>query len=795
MMKKHISGLVFLCMVAAAAMFPLSVFSLPSISKSSIKVGMSPRIQKNSWSSLNCSISNPDQKSYEAYLRLVDENTFMGRRTVFSDTLLIPQNAVINYTTEILIEEGENYHVELYVEDKRVPGVDTIIIKNMSEREEQFYILNDSFTVSMGSVNQLEVFKKKTFQLTLPSKDVPFHWSAYKSCLAIVVLRPDFEKYSARQFRGIIDYVKQGGIIIFADPVSTLEAAKTPLAEILPVDPTRIRKISELNSIIPFFPGFKNWGELNLVDFLECYPLENSIVWMKEGQFPVFAWKKFGFGESRFSAVSLSGDVLDKTGAWEKIMMFFLNHQVRFADTKKIMTCLDEMTGYTVPGVAAVKTVFFWYFLMLAVLTAVGMYFRKTNFTLAGSVILSLGVTMWVFNMISAGAANTSSMLVAAIEARYPLSDSNVIDAYYGVFSRKDTIETFNSGSEDVKISSINQSLNRFAAANFGDDPSQGIMSKSQGEPIEVMTSFGVASVSNLNIKANTTRQMNATLSVFRKDDAEKFALPEITYGEKGFSMKDWQAPSDFKFDSAFLTFPSKAYPLTVSAGKVTFNPVAGETYFRGDNISMALADVVRTGFKNTKPGIAFIGGGATGLNFGEKAGCQTRIINFIPVSEKCESSKVSIPSELIVLSAGDTASKSLMPYNDFMTPFNSQNSSDYKISFKLPPEFAMISPEEIEISLSYMNDSNSIVLQPSLMIGAKTIAPDKKSGDKYVFTKDLDKVINPYSGEGVILLSVNVTNSISSISEKLRANKWIMKEFSVGVKGQLRPNIAPFSY
>ncbi|MFZ2654312.1 MAG: hypothetical protein WAX69_05310, partial [Victivallales bacterium] len=580
MMKKHTAGLFLLCLLTAVYMFPLSVFALPSISKSSIKVGMSPRIQKNSWASLNCTIVNPDQKPYEAYLRLVDENTFMGRRTVFADTLLVPQGAIINYTTEILIEEGENYHVELYVENKRVPGVDTVIIKNMGEREEQFCILNDSMTVSMGSVNQLEVFKKKTFQLTLSSKDVPFHWASYKSCLAILVLRPDFDKYSARQFRAIIDYVKQGGIIIFADPVSTLEAAKTPLAELLPVDPVRIRRISELDSLVPFFPGFKNWGELNLVDFLESYPLGNSIVWMKEGQFPVFAWRKCGFGESRCSAVSLSGDVLGKTDAWERIMVFFLNHQVRFADTKKIMTCLDEMTGYTVPGIALVKKVFFWYFLLLALLTAVGIYFKRSNMTLAGSVILSMAVTMWVFNMISAGASNTSPLLVAALEARYPSAGSNVIDAYYGIFSRKDTVETFNSGSENVKISSINKSMNRFAAANFGDDPSQGIMGKAQGEPIEVLTSFGVASVSNLNIKANTTRQMNAALSVPRKEDAEKFPLPEITYGEKGFTMKDWQAPSGFKFDSAFLTLPNKTYPLTISSGKVTFKPVTEEAYF-----------------------------------------------------------------------------------------------------------------------------------------------------------------------------------------------------------------------
>ncbi|MFZ2656838.1 MAG: hypothetical protein WAX69_18030, partial [Victivallales bacterium] len=205
--------------------------------------------------------------------------------------------------------------------------------------------------------------------------------------------------------------------------------------------------------------------------------------------------------------------------------------------------------------------------------------------------------------------------------------------------------------------------------------------------------------------------------------------------------------------------------------------------------------DVIMTGFKNTKPGIALVGGGGTGLNFGEKAGCQTKIINFIPLSEKCETSRVCIPPELIVLSAADTASKALMPCNDFVAPFSSQNSSDYKIRFKLPPEFAMISPEEIEISLVYLNDSNSIVIQPSLMIGSKTIIPDRKSGNKHVFTKDLDKAINPYSGEGVIQISINVTNTISTISEKLRANKWIMKEFSVGVKGQLRPDIAPFSY
>ncbi len=795
--QKHSAFMISSFVLAAFCLLQFPALSLPNISKSSIKVGMSPRIQKNTWATLNCTINNPDAKSYEGYLRLVDENTFMGRRTVFADTLLIPQNAVLNYATEIFMEEGENYHVELYVENKKIPGTDTIVIKNMSERDEQFYILNDSYTVSMGSVNQLEAFKKKTYQLTLTAKDVPFHWSSYKSCLAIIVLRPDFDKYSSRQFRAMIDYVKQGGIMIFADPVSTLEASKTPLAELLPVNPVRIRKISQLDSISAFFPNFKNWGELNLVDFLESSPLDDSIIWLREGQFPMFAWKKFGFGESRFSAVSLSGEILDKTGAWEKIMLFFLNHQVRFPDTKKIMTCLDEMTGYTVPDVGVVKKIFFWYFLFLAVLTCAGIYFRRSNMTFAASVFLSLFVTYSVFSMISSGSSKTKSMLVAALEARFPATESKVTDAYYGVFSRNDTVTSFNTETENAKVASISQSVNRFIGANLGDDPSKGIMGRTQGEPIEVLTTYGVPIVSNMNIKANTTRQMNANLMLpAAKDEVlGKDRLPEVTYAEKGFSMKEWKVPEGIKFESAFLTFPNRIYPLNVSGGSVSLNQAAGESYFRGDNIALAVADVIKSGFKFTKPGIALIGSGDTGMKFADNVGCQTKIINFIPITEKCETGKVYVGPEQIVLSAADTASRALIPGNDFTAPFSSQNSADFKITFKLPPNFAMINPEELEIRMVYLSDGNAIGIQPALIVANKPVPADRKSGDSFIFTKELDKVINPYTGEGIIQLSVNVNNTGSSISEKLRANKWMMKEFSVGVRGQLRPNIAPFSY
>ena len=54
---------------------------------------------------------------------------------------------------------------------------------------------------------------------------------------------------------------------------------------------------------------------------------------------------------------------------------------------------------------------------------------------------------------------------------------------------------------------------------------------------------------------------------------------------------------------------------------------------------------------------------------------------------------------------------------------------------------------------------------------------------------------INPYSGEGVLVLSVELGNANTSLSERLRANKWFLKECSIGVKGRLRPDIAPLAY
>ena len=122
-----------------------------------------------------------------------------------------------------------------------------------------------------------------------------------------------------------------------------------------------------------------------------------------------------------------------------------------------------------------------------------------------------------------------------------------------------------------------------------------------------------------------------------------------------------------------------------------------------------------------------------------------------------------------------------------------------------------MMIPEEIDVKLVYFNDSLSVGVVPKMLLSAgqseaanktvgkglpeKMISGDKKSDGGYVFTKDLDKVLNPYSGEGILVLSVNLKNGDTSMSEKLRANKWMLKELSVGVKGRLRPDITPLSY
>ena len=782
--------------------------ALPALSKSSIKVGMSPRVQKNTWAALTCTIDNPDSKSYEGYLRLVDEGSFMGRRTVFSENLTIPANASLKYGADIMVEDSGNFHVELYIENKRVPGVDPVVIQTMNEKEEQFCVLNDSPDVSMGAVNQLDAFKKKCFQLQLSYKEVPLHWSSLKSFLAIIVLRPDFKSYSSRQYRAIIDYVRQGGIIIFADPAGALEAVKTPLAELLPVNPLRIRKITGLQSVKKIFPEFKEWGEANPVEFLESYPRKNSLVWLKERQFPVFCWKKAGLGESRFSAVSLSGDVFEKTGSWEKTMMFFLNHQSRLADTRKISGCLDEMTGYTVPGVGVVKTVFFWYFLFLALITGAGIYFRKGNIAFAGAVILSLIVTFCVFGMVSSGTAKNTSMLVSSVEARYPAGDTRAVDAYYGIFSRKDATETFMCKDENTRFSAIVPGFSRMFAS-IGDDSAKGLMGKKTTDPVEVLCAYGIPQVFKLNIRTSTTRQLNAMFSVDVPADNE-IPLPEITYTGKGFSFKEWQCPRDLKYDFAFLAFPGRIMPLGGRAGKLSYNPDINESFFRGDNIMVSLADSLRFGFKTLKPCIALVNTGETSMKFND-SGYQSRIINFIPVRENFENENIYVGPESIVLSAADSSSRAIIPGNELLSQIYSQSSADYKIFFKLPPVYSMMIPEEIDVKLVYFNDAMSVSVVPKLLFSSgqpevanktggkgmseRQISGERKSNTEYVFAKDLDKVINPYSCEGVLVLCVNLGNADTSMSEKLRANKWLLKELSIGVKGRLCPDIAPLFY
>jgi hypothetical protein len=302
---------------------------------------------------------------------------------------------------------------------------------------------------------------------------------------------------------------------------------------------------------------------------------------------------------------------------------------------------------------------------------------------------------------------------------------------------------------------------------------------------------------------------MNAMFSVdapLNKD----ISLPEITYTEKGFSFQEWQCPQDLKYDFAFLAFPGKIMPLSGKSGKLSYDPNINESFFRGDNVMVSLADSLRFGFKTMKPCIALINSGETSMKFND-SGYQSRIINFIPVREKIESEKIYIGPESIVFLAADSSSKAIIPGNELLSQIYSQNSADYKILFKLPPMYAMMIPEEINVRLVYFNDTMSVTAVPKMLLSSgqpvsankpkgkgmteTQIQGEKKSNTEYAFTKDLDKVINPYSGEGVLVLSVNLKDTGATMSEKLRANKWLLKELSIGVKGRLRPGIAPLSY
>lgn len=784
-----------------------------------LRSGYSLRVSRYGYGELSCTIENGDSVAHNVSLKLIMEEGFgQSQSNLFTEAVLVPPHTSMIYQSPVMAENSERCRVEAFVDGKRLSGNDQqIIIKLLSGKDVQIGSLNDDPDTSFGSFVQLPEYKDKYFSVDFSASTCPSEWFRFKDLTALIVMKPDFRKYSAAQFQAVLDYVYQGGTIIFADPESAIKAAETPLVDLLPVKPLKTRLIGDLPELKKLVPAFKGWPANNAV-FLESAPSGNGIDILKEGEYPLFRWKKYGLGSSRFSAVSLSETNFATKAIWAKIVEEFFKHQAYFPSEESFSACLDEMTGFPVPGTWFIKLLLAIYFAVFAGLAAWGIWKRKSAQAWLAATAFAFLMTCFILAK-AESITGKKGKILSSVKVDFKGGASDPSTTYCSFFADKDMLLSINTGLENVTINTIPPSkasllpsgISMMAMNNMRADPSRaGGPAAKIKSPIEIVRKNGIQSIENLKIPTKTSRQFKMSTSSPGKaiDEAD---VPTLTYSPQGISFS-WGRIDGSKAEKVFLLFQNGIVELSRRSGSFPVS-MGKASFIETDAVARTLRDAIESGMTKNSPCVALVSSSSsTTLKLPENTFIQGKNIEIIPVTEYSQSAAIDIPAEEILLVAADTSSRMVMPGNKILNFMESRGALTYMFKFTIPPAFSRINPEEITVNLHYRNQGGNINVRPLLSSNGKKIDLMKKTskynplektlkassvnGTFYTFKGSaVANAIDQFSGCGYLVLDAVERNPNVSINSKLKANSWAPVSLSISVKGKLPGSQVPFKY
>jgi hypothetical protein len=749
----------------------------PRLERPRLSYATSPRIHRYSWGQLGCLLQNPDTRPREVAVRLLmDAQGGMNQRTVMTRHVQIPARAEMYYRSLAMVEDADQYKLELFVGDRRVPGAESMAFRLLSDREAQMAVINDADELSFGSFSSYDALKERWRTAFFRAADLPDAWPFFQYTHAVILLAPDFSRCSDRQLMSLREYVVQGGRLILAHPRAIQAMAESSLADLLPLMPLRQREITTLPSLARYAPGFRGWVE-ETQPMLECEPVGDGVTLLAEGDLPVFRWRRHGLGEVRASAIPLTEDGLRQAAAFLPLAKVFLGTQPLYADRSHAERCLDEMTGFSVPGPGVVRRIFLVYFLLLAALMTLGFRIRRSMLAWGVGAALGVLVTALVLHRAARGGGTQDGRLLAMLE----IGSDSVTEGYYGVFSQKDTTVDMDMPDGQSLPSAIPPPGSAFRLGMMG--------AEGGGEPVEISVHGGTFGIRGLTVRSNTSR----TFTVLAGSGSPPAALagavaPEVILGGDAPAFTPWPLPEGRRPEAAWLLFPSGALPLAVEKGALML-PRRDGAAFQGNEIVRSVQDFLQVGSRKPTLCLAWLESVDEGrFPTPDQTTCRGRRITLVPVREAWQAGpdgEFVVEPEQVVLSAADSSTRMLMAGNRLREDGSAPRMiQDMTLRFHLPSAWAALSPSRIELVYDLVNPAGNLTVTPVLIPdpgvgmpvpiqGAREI-PAREDGRQHVFAEGLDGLLDPHEGTGLLRLKfVNRDDERGDGVVNMRLNHW----------------------
>ena len=533
----------------------LAAPAAPRIEGAMLRYGSSPQVLPNSWAYLSYILQNPDSEAAEVVLSVRPNKP---GATVFDKRLTLPPRTRCEGRMAITPAATLQYEVALLFEGRRIDHYEVISSFSRNHDRTRLLFINDGDAI--GNTERLvggAGLTRRARTSAVRALDVPHHWLGFGDAQAVVICSPDFVQMTAQQFRAIAEFTKRGGTLLFIRPRGILDAARTPLRELLPVQPLRIRLVETL-------PALENWakqywtrrfmpgGGADLTElpterarlhiregfsFVESVPYGQGVTTLRQDEFPICRWRRFGLGRVGVFTVNPNTDNMEASAAmfaaWNHFYAWMrrplvLAHPV---SGQTLRDLLQVLTGFDIPSHTVIQTVLAAYFVVLLALLLVGYqrgrHHRAWLLATGTGLLLTAGIFLAAYLQHANRPGKSASML----DLRATTAEHCSGQAILNMFAKTDCRPAFTAPSDTIAFRAL-------AAPEETEDASVRL---SMEAPLRVVAMRTENSIPNLSLQALRARTVAAA---YRLAPRPPTPTPVLRYGATGTSLEPWPLPA-----------------------------------------------------------------------------------------------------------------------------------------------------------------------------------------------------------------------------------------------------------
>ena len=639
-------------------------------------------------------------------------------------------------------------------------------------------ILNDDGDAP-GGFKQNPYLNRPLFPVNFRADKLPRHSELYRSLCALIVVKPDFSKYTAEQFAAIQEYVLNGGLLIFADPEGTLAAASTPLAELLPVEPLGIRLVPSAD----LQRKRKKHREVNPHEIKVLDSVEKSGQKVQsmssDSPFPLFQESRYGLGTVRVLAFA---PLTDNFPGDRSTADFYLAKLLSGPDLQQSFAAfrepLDRLTGFAVPQTETVRNLLVLYFAVLLVILVLGFRCKRhISAWLAGTAVavIMTGLLLHYVNR-TLGKRGALAAVLKVVNAELPGSSCN----YISLYASSAVKTTVNPGSAHNLYEML--PFQRFFAFSRG-------MDNLNSSPLDLRMQPGDSMlIRDMSLAARSSRQIIEYQFADRlTDPAGDWRTPCLELSRTGLKLKPWKVPNSGRAEAVFVLFPNGSQAAEISKDGIC--TLKSHDSAIADPLIADIRNALEKSFSKKHPAVAVVSGGKiehAGLDAGFQR--QGKTVTLYPADVKAVTRDILIPTALLPLTPGDSGSRMTLDGGRLNTRYSIQ--AGMSISLHVNRSHALTIPGEFSDFKVKATISGSGRIEPVVKLqrgsGKKArVITGKKTGiGEYHFTGDEVRTLFS-SGKPVSVMIEGIEKKTRQKDAEYQAENWSLLDLQMELRGK----------